>query len=145
MDKENTSESPPRRTSEDIPPIDPQLLQVDTPLAYPASATLEPDESAIRAPLQPTADDPNHQRERQEVFELFHDALDLQQHVVDADDDTLLTVLSIGANEAGDALYSCLRQLFSTGTSEPPPPFSGTSIYHLDIKALDRTKISANM
>jgi hypothetical protein len=141
------------RTSEDIPMnliIEPQLL--DTPLQ--ASATLEPDRAPVDLPdsplltnsfsrdsRHPIIDDPD----QQDVFELFHDALELLASELDANDDTLLTVTSTSTDEAADALYPRLRQLFATGKAEPLPPFSATSICNLDIKALDRTKISANM
>jgi hypothetical protein len=99
-------------------------------------------------PIQPIADESQANQERQEVFEIFHDALNSEQFAVDDDDDspdTFLTVTSTSTDEAADALYPCLYKLFSTGKAEPPPPFSATSISNLDIKALDRTKISANM
>ena len=155
-----TAEHPPQNTASEDTPIDPQLLQVNT--SFPASATpnLEPTSSVrpVRAavefsntPLpttsssrQPTTDNAD-QRERREVFELFHDALEAEQLVVDADDDVFLTITSASIDEAADALYPCLRQLFSTGKAESPLPFSPTSISNLDVKALDRTKFSANM
>ena len=174
MDKEIMSEPPPCHIPPQIPPnlvaltstippvpwnipIDSQLL--DIPL--PASAIPEPDEvpvTPVQAPVdlprlsniilptnslahQPITDDPSP--DQREVFELFHDALELL--VVDTDDDTLLTVTSTSTDEAADALYPRLRQLFATGKAEPLPPFSATSICNLDVKALDRTKISANM
>ena len=145
--------SPVPRTSEDIP-IDPRLLDSDTPL--PASATLEPDMmdlldssstllSTDSMSYQPIADNPASASDQREVFELFHDALELVLTVDSDHNDTLLMVTSTSTDEAADALYPCLRQLFATGKVEPLPPFSATSICNLDIKALDRTKISANM
>ncbi|KAF8804485.1 hypothetical protein BYT27DRAFT_7213687 [Phlegmacium glaucopus] len=121
------------RASENIL-IDPRLL--DAPL--PTSAMLEPDESLVPAPVD-LSDNPN----QREVYEIFHDAL--EQLAGDTDDDTLLTVISTSTDEAADALYPRLRQLFFTGKAESLPPYSATFIHNLNIKALDKTKISASM
>jgi hypothetical protein len=135
--------SGPSRTSEDIP-FDTQLLD--------NSATLEPDRAPrnLRIPdsslsMNSLPHQPILDPDQQDVFELFHDALELLGVDVNLNDDTLLMVTSTSTDEAADALYPRLRQLLSTGKAEPLPPFSATSICNLDIKALDRTKISANM
>ncbi|KAF8804311.1 hypothetical protein BYT27DRAFT_7259296 [Phlegmacium glaucopus] len=132
------------RASENIP-IDPRLL--DAPL--PTSAMLEPDESLVPAPVD-LSDNPNQQelpvvasRLGRQVSYLATESI--KQLAGDTDDDTLLTVISTSTDEAADALYPRLRQLFFTGKAESLPPSSATFIHNLDIKALDKTKISASI
>jgi hypothetical protein len=165
MDEEIISETAQQHSLEDMIPIDQHgasHIFPTTTLPEPQAQADETHDSPFQAPAdrplpvlpasslslhpQAAADDPDQGGlEHQEVFELFHDALDSERLVVDGDHDDMLTVISTSINEAADALYSSLRLLFSTGKAEPPLPFSTTSICNLDIKALDRTKISANM
>ena len=124
MDKEIMYE-PPQHSSEDIP-IDP----VDTPFS--ASPTLGSESLSgllcvkkirkiwwiflihhLTHWFQQThwslqcialADDPQaDQWEHQEVFELFHDALDSEQFMVDTNDETLLMGMSTSTDEAAAA------------------------------------------
>lgn len=91
-------------------------------------------------------DPPPHQLtvdvDTKETFDLFHDVL--EDMLPEADENTWLSVTSTTVDNAADALYLSLRQLLLTGKSEPPS--SGViSIQNLTLKAMDGTKMFANM